>query len=201
MICSMSSHRGTGQGSDIFAGCETNRPHSLVQDAIMKTCKKCKEEKHLSCFSKNKAMRDGVNGWCQSCYSSYRKENREAINRSKRAWAKRNPVKYLEMSRTYRANNRAKVNAITRKYQETHPETVRERKRIYRARSPIKINAHRDVRAAMLRGEIHRGNCNCGAATKAEAHHKDYSKPMEIEWLCRICHMQWHIENGPGLNG
>lgn len=32
-------------------------------------------------------------------------------------------------------------------------------------------------------------NCDrCNAEGKITAHHKDYSKPFEIEWLCLFCH-------------
>lgn len=32
-------------------------------------CTKCKEWKQLSCFSKNKNHKDGLNCWCKSCIS------------------------------------------------------------------------------------------------------------------------------------
>jgi|SRR5215469_2603730 len=33
----------------------------------------------------------------------------------------------------------------------------------------------------------------CGASNKRlDAHHKDYSKPLEVEWLCRRCHSDRH---------
>ena len=30
----------------------------------------------------------------------------------------------------------------------------------------------------------------CGRLTKTEGHHRDYTKPFEIQWLCRKCHMK-----------
>lgn len=41
----------------------------------------------------------------------------------------------------------------------------------------------------------------CNEIKKVEAHHDDYSKPLDIRWLCVECHNEWHIKNGSGLNG
>lgn len=30
------------------------------------------------------------------------------------------------------------------------------------------------------------------SSKKVEAHHEDYSKPLEIKWLCRGCHASLH---------
>lgn len=41
------------------------------------------------------------------------------------------------------------------------------------------------------RGKINREPCEvCGS--KAEAHHDDYSKPLQVKWLCRKHHMKLH---------
>ena len=42
---------------------------------------------------------------------------------------------------------------------------------------------------------IDRKPCEICGAEKAEAHHDDYSKPLEIRWLCFKCHRQWHKEH------
>ena len=31
--------------------------------------------------------------------------------------------------------------------------------------------------------------------TKVQAHHPDYSKPLDVMWLCQVCHHQWHKKN------
>lgn len=32
----------------------------------------------------------------------------------------------------------------------------------------------------------------CGAVGPVDGHHHDYSKPLDVEWLCRSCHMDHH---------
>ena len=31
--------------------------------------------------------------------------------------------------------------------------------------------------------------------SKIQSHHPDYEKPLEVMWLCQICHHKWHKEN------
>lgn len=42
------------------------------------------------------------------------------------------------------------------------------------------------------RGKLIPQPCRVCGDPKAEKHHHDYSKPLEVEWLCRSCHRNLH---------
>jgi ribosomal protein S27AE len=76
-------------------------------------------------------------------------------------------------------------------------EAYRRRKQYYqsywlRARlNPSHIQkraARRKVATEIEAGRLQRQSCRSCGATKADAHHHDYSKPLDIQWLCRRCH-------------
>ncbi len=55
-----------------------------------------------------------------------------------------------------------------------------------------KGHVRRFTTEAIALGLLVRRPCvRCGAA-KSEAHHPDYSKPLEVVWLCGCCHRQEH---------
>lgn len=48
--------------------------------------------------------------------------------------------------------------------------------------------------AALENGTLVRQPCEvCGTQRYIDAHHDDYSKPLEVRWLCRSHHKQHHI--------
>lgn len=54
---------------------------------------------------------------------------------------------------------------------------------------PLKLKAHAAVRRAIRMGVLQRGPCSrCGSTINVESHHADYSKPLEVIWLCHSCH-------------
>lgn len=36
--------------------------------------------------------------------------------------------------------------------------------------------------------------------TEPEAHHNDYTKPLQVEWLCKRCHSKRHQTRADSLN-
>ena len=55
-------------------------------------------------------------------------------------------------------------------------------------------SARQKLRAAVKAGKIHRKIAceKCGIEGKIEPHHTDYSKPLDVIWLCVDCHEDAH---------
>lgn len=72
---------------------------------------------------------------------------------------------------------------------------------VYRNNYPEKTRAKKLLALAVKRGEIQRPTAcpSCGdesrgrdGRTLIQAHHHDYSKPLEVQWLCVNCHAEAH---------
>ncbi len=61
-----------------------------------------------------------------------------------------------------------------------------------------KIKVHRKVRYACSVEKLKRPNhCEqCQKETEIIAHHPDYSKPLDVMWLCAACHSSQHSRGG-----
>lgn len=70
---------------------------------------------------------------------------------------------------------------------------ARSRKK-YIIANPEKHQAHIILNNAITSGKIARKPCEKCGETKTEGHHEDYSKPLEVIWLCRKCHCHIHKE-------
>lgn len=60
------------------------------------------------------------------------------------------------------------------------------RQRLYQIKHPERRRANQAVRYALETGKLIRPDTceKCGKACKPDAHHDDYSKPLEVLWLC-----------------
>ena len=41
------------------------------------------------------------------------------------------------------------------------------------------------------------GRTMADGKSRVQAHHDDYSRPLEVRWLCQQCHHEWHQTNVP----
>lgn len=62
----------------------------------------------------------------------------------------------------------------------------------YRRANPLKRAAHQAVQTGIRNGSLVRQLCEGCRTEKTHAHHDDYTKPLEIRWLCHRCHMAAH---------
>lgn len=147
-----------------------------MSDVEMLLCKKCGETKPRAEF----VVRE--NGWIRSCRPCHR-----AMHRAFRA-------NNLE---AYKAREKAREQRPLTK--QRHKEFSRSEKgkafkKRYLKANPLKHAAHVAVANGKRNGSIVPEPCqNCGA--KADAHHCDYTKPLEIMWLCVEHHKEWHRRN------
>ena len=73
----------------------------------------------------------------------------------------------------------------------TARQRARMARRAYRVNHPDRRRAHEAVRRALVRGELVRGTCRCGAFG-AVAHHPDYAEPLTVTWMCFEHHLGEH---------
>lgn len=75
----------------------------------------------------------------------------------------------------------------------------RETTRRYAAKpeSRVKIRARNKIKHLCSVGKIKRGDCEGCGAPNAHAHHEDYSKPLDVRWLCSTCHGLEHRRREP----
>lgn len=56
----------------------------------------------------------------------------------------------------------------------------------------LKVKARSAAGRAIEAGKLLRQPCEVCQAPQAEAHHDDYSKPLDVRWLCRAHHREHH---------
>jgi hypothetical protein len=141
-------------------------------------------------FSKNARNSDGLQRDCKSCAAARYQANREKIRSQQKANWKR-----------YSEANSDRLKSKNVEYRKQHPEASRLQKERYRAASGPKVEAKNKVWSHVLTGRIKKQPCEVCGEPKADAHHDDYSKPLDVRWLCRKHHAEWHAVHGEGLNG
>lgn len=59
--------------------------------------------------------------------------------------------------------------------------------------------AYKAIQRAIERGDFERPHkCEkCCAEGKVHGHHHDYSKPLDVQWLCPKCHIHVHLYGEP----
>ena len=86
----------------------------------------------------------------------------------------------------------------TGEYQAAHPEqrveyTYRGIKK-YRENPEnlAKEHCRKKAQYALIKGEIEKQYCEVCGSVKSEMHHDDYTRPLDVRWLCHLHHGQYH---------
>lgn len=131
----------------------------------MKQCTVCGETKNLSAFGADKYKKSGLKPQCKACR--------------------------VESQRTWRATADAKRKAKI--YRRDNAEILQAKKEERYKGSPERLSIPTKVFRAIESGKLTREPCSvCGATEYVDGHHNDYTKPLDVVWLCRTHHRRLH---------
>jgi hypothetical protein len=136
-----------------------------------KKCRGCGKVKKMDEFYAHPRMKDGHLNYCKTCKVSYQK-NRPV-----------DAVRKIEKKRSQKPKRKKFAYANLCRWRKENPDKVREQVQRY----PEKRRARAIVARAIRDGKLKKGICACGSKM-VHAHHEDYSKPLDVEWLCATCH-------------
>lgn len=137
----------------------------------MKKCFKCGADKALHDFYKHEKMADGHLGKCKECTKkdvrNHRRENES--------------VRQYDRERGIMPHRRERMAAITRRWRKENPEGYK---------------AHTMVGNAVRDGKLSKKPCEVCGSSVVHAHHDDYTKPLDVRWLCALHHSRFHASQG-----
>lgn len=139
-----------------------------MTDQPTKTCFRCDAKLPLSEFYRHPATKDGYLGKCKRC-------TRADVQANYRANI--DQYKAYEQERFARPQRKAQMMVYARRRRKHHPE---------------KDRAYRAVANAICAGVLKRQPCGVCGEIKVQAHHNDYNKPLDVQWLCFRHHRQAH---------
>ena len=102
--------------------------------------------------------------------------------------------KYAEYRRVYNLLNRGELAEKSREYYNLNADMVNIRKKNWNEENPEKVAAHNALNRAVKAGEVTKLPCNICGEVNVQGHHEDYSRPLEVIWLCCSCHKRLHTE-------
>lgn len=141
-----------------------------------KTCKGCGSDLLLNSdnFYRHKRMKDGFLNHCKICV---------------RIKSRINYRNNIESYNDYEKNKRIRPKNFTKQL------TLNTKK--WREKNPEKYKAHIILNNKIKKGEIKKENCIICNSTEVQAHHPDYSKPLDVKWLCCKHH---RVKHPRGIN-
>ena len=129
---------------------------------MYKVCKKCEEKKHIIEFYIHKQMGDGRLSFCKECVKE------RVRNHAHTEHGRQNEKEWNKTEK-----GKAKYKRHTQRFRRLNPE---------------KYKATGIANNALRSGKLIKKPCEVCEREDAEKHHDDYSKPLEVRWLCRKHH-------------
>ena len=171
---------------------------------MVKTCTKCKLEKDVFEFHKDKYKKDGLRSECKSCQKEYREDNKELIKESKKKYYKVNKEKIKE----YEKANKEKIKEYKKEYNKEYRKANKEYdKKYYQANKEKIIECKRKYqRKRRKTDDLFKLKCNLRGRTWSAFRNKGYSKNTKtqqmlgVEWEVTKQHIERQFTKGMNWN-
>jgi len=129
----------------------------------------------------------------------YRIRSKDRIRKYNEIWYKKNWKAFYARHKKARRKQSALWNrehsewkkAYDKRYFLSYKKNER-RKKNMTAEQYLHYKTQNILRYKIRKGEIKRLPCEMCGNPKSQGHHSDYSKPLEIKWLCRKHHSELH---------
>lgn len=134
----------------------------------MKKCETCGRDKDPAQFYRDIRTQDRLEPECMDCSDEKGRANMALYQKYERK------------------RGRAKSSVLDKppEFWARHTEYTRK----WRSKNPEKYAAHTALNNAVRDGKVIKGECAVCGSAQVEAHHDDYSKPLEVRWLCVAHH-------------
>ena len=150
-----------------------------------KPCFKCDRCLPLTEFYKHPQMGDGHLNKCKDC-------TKKDVSTNYRT--NRDHYKAYERLRLHDPKRVTARKEHTRKLYREEPERVKAYKTKWVSRNQYKRAAQVILGNAVRDGRVQRQPCERCGSFRSQGHHEDYSKPLEVMWLCAAHHGERHRE-------
>jgi hypothetical protein len=151
----------------------------------MKTCFKCEELKPLREFYAHAKMRDGTLNKCKACTKRDSSDHYKNMTKDPHWVAK-------ERMRQRKKERRRRSGGLVKAYPPRDMSS-------WRKLNPEKAQAYNRVNYAMRYGKLSKQPCEVCGCSKVQAHHDDYSRPLDVRWLCVKHHNEHHVKQRAAL--
>jgi hypothetical protein len=123
----------------------------------------------------------------------YEGKRRLQVLEANRRYRAKHPELVMERNKAWRENNRD----YHLSYRQRNGELLRDYYRKWSKSKEHKTHkaAQQKVRRAIRSGRLTKPSVctKCGNFNrKIHGHHPDYSKPLDVQWLCQNCHIEVH---------
>jgi len=141
-------------------------------------------------------MTNFTDNWTREKQREYNKQWRKKNKDYFKKWREKNPNYFKD----WVEKNKDKIK-VYEKNKVGNKQFLEYKRKYYwsNKKTRIKARARASIRNQVTARRIKKEPCEKCGNIDSEAHHEDYSKALEVNWLCKECHKKLHAKIKPSI--